>query len=187
LVLAAHIFSSIEPARVKPFAIEAVLAHSQQVSGLAREVARAEGLGQKDVEHAGMAGLLHDTGKVVLAGYLTERYREAMTLERDGGFSACDAERQVFGTTHAEVGAYLLGLWGLPDAIVEAVAFHHRPGDCPAPAFGPLAAVHVADALLHDEGGGRLDGNYLARLGAAERVEPWRLLLAQAAGGGGES
>jgi putative nucleotidyltransferase with HDIG domain len=187
LVLAAHIFTSIDPARVWPFSIEAVLAHSQRVSGLAREVARAEGLDRKEVEHAAMAGLLHDTGKVILAGYLPDRYREVLALERGRGLGSCDAERPVFGATHAEVGAYLLGLWGLPDPIVEAVAWHHRPADCPAHAFGPLAAVHIADGLAHDETGGSLNGDYLARLGVAGRVGEWRELLGQAAEHGGKS
>jgi HD-like signal output (HDOD) protein len=50
-------------------------------------------------------------------------------------------------TTHAEVGAYLLGLWGFRDDLIEAVAYHHRPGDCIATRFTPLTAVHVADAF----------------------------------------
>ena len=55
------------------------------------------------------------------------------------------------GTTHAEVGAYLLGLWGLPDPIVEAVAWHHNPGGCPGKAFTPLTAVHAADAIVRTD------------------------------------
>jgi HD-like signal output (HDOD) protein len=65
--------------------------------------------------------------------------------------------RALLGTTHAEVGAYLLGLWGLPDAIVEALAFHHCPSACPDQRFSPLTAVHIANALVHTEdspGGG---------------------------------
>ncbi len=186
LVLAATIFSRFAPGQLGPFSIDEVWAHSRAVARLAREVARAEGCAQKDVEYAAMAGLLHDTGKLVLAGYLPEQYRQALALAAERGLSACAAEREVFGSTHAEVGAYLFGLWGLPDPIVEAVAWHHSPGDCPAGGFGPLAAVHVADALAHGPDGGRLDRDYLARLGVAGREAVWQELLRSGAGEGWE-
>ena len=51
---------------------------------------------------------------------------------------------------HSEVGAFLMGLWGMSDRIVEALAFHHNPGHCPALGFSPLTAVHAANALDHE-------------------------------------
>jgi HD-like signal output (HDOD) protein len=79
----------------------------------------------------------------------------------------------VFGATHAEVGAYLLGLWGLPDPVVEAVAWHHTPARCPGESFTPLTAVHVAEAILGSEEGTRLDTDYLDGLKLGHRVEAW--------------
>lgn len=104
----------------------------------------------------------------------------SITLSARGKIAPLDAERQVFEATHAEVGAYLLGIWGLPDPIIEAVAFHHRPVEC-APTFAPLTAVHVADALAlehkRQENGEsepeRLDMGYLKQLGLAERLPVW--------------
>jgi len=99
-----------------------------------------------------------------------------------------EAEQAVFGAGHAEVGAYLLGLWGLPENVVEAVAFHHRPAASPHDEFCPLTAVHVADFLEHaaDEspratGGQAASGasapevlaEYLATLGLTGRFGPW--------------
>jgi putative nucleotidyltransferase with HDIG domain len=182
LVLAAHVFSRLNPERLRPFAIEGVWAHSQLVSRLAGLVARAEGCAQKEVEQASMAGLLHDTGKVVLAGYLPEQYRQALALAGEQGLPEIAAEREVFGATHAEVGAYLFGLWGLPDPIVEAVAWHHRPADCPAHGFGPLAAVHVANALAHGGQAEYLDADFLARLGRAGRLTAWQAMSEAEAG-----
>jgi putative nucleotidyltransferase with HDIG domain len=178
LVLAANIFSRFNPDLVRPFSIEGVWPHSQLVSRLAGLVARAEGCPQKEVEQAAMAGLLHDTGKVVLAGYLPEQYRQALALAAERGVSEIAAEREVFGATHAEVGACLFALWGLPDPIVEAVAWHHRPGDCPGDGFSPLAAVHVANALAHGGQVEHLDATFLARLGRAERLATWQVLTA---------
>jgi hypothetical protein len=94
-----------------------------------------------------------------------------------------EAEQARFGASHAEAGAYLLGLWGLPESVVEAVAFHHRPGFGPAGdgGFGPLTAVHAADCLEHEADPARAIGplasiapGYLEALGLADRLPAWR-------------
>jgi HD-like signal output (HDOD) protein len=89
-------------------------------------------------------------------------------------------EREVFGCTHAEVGAYLLGLWGLPDAIVEAVAWHHEPSKAHQTDFSPLIAVHAADHcdhLMHSYTNQNdvpnLDEKLLIELGLKDRMTAW--------------
>lgn len=74
--------------------------------------------------------------------------------------------------THAEAGAYLLGLWGLPLPIVEAVAHHHQPSRVPQQSFGVLGAVHAAVALATSQ---EPDRAYLEQMGVLDRVEEWRL------------
>ena len=90
------------------------------------------------------------------------------------------AETRVWGVTHAEVGGYLLGLWGLPYPIVEAVANHHEPGRVPGKEFGVLAATHVAKALVHEHRGraveSPLDTAYLTHLGVVDKLTEWREL-----------
>ena len=56
-------------------------------------------------------------------------YVRALERKKELKGDSAAAEREIFGVTHAEVGAYLLGLWGIPFPIVEAVAFHHRPNE----------------------------------------------------------
>jgi HD-like signal output (HDOD) protein len=73
--------------------------------------------------------------------------------------------------THAEVGAYLLGLWGLPSPILEAVAYHHAPAHVPQQEFGLLGAVHAAVALAN---GIDPDYTYLEQMGVRDRVDEWR-------------
>jgi HD-like signal output (HDOD) protein len=128
-----------------------------------------------------MAGLLHDLGQLVLATNLPDLYRTALVEAQAHGTTVWAAERALLGTTHAEVGAYLLGLWGLPDPIVEALAFHHCPSACPDQRLSPLTAVHIANALVHTEdsteaGGSSaaLDSAYVAQLGLTERLSTWR-------------
>jgi hypothetical protein len=92
-----------------------------------------------------------------------------------------DMERQVFGASHAEVGAYLLGLWGVDDPVVRAVYLHHEPGRDRRAGFSPLLAVHVANRLEHElvvispgYALNPLDELYLAASGLSERLPAWR-------------
>jgi putative nucleotidyltransferase with HDIG domain len=153
--------------------------HSQQVAELATQIAHAERAGDRVVRESGLAGLFHDIGRLTLASQLPGPYREVMGAMLSENLSAADAERRLFGASHAEVGAYLLGLWGLPDPLVEAVAWHHNPSACPGNSFTPLTAVHVADAVLRAEEGVLPDMEYLERLGLAERWDVWKELPAK--------
>jgi HD-like signal output (HDOD) protein len=128
-----------------------------------------------------VAGLLHDTGKVVLASNFPREYEDVIRIAREKQLTSFDAEREVFACDHAEVGGYLLGLWGLPVAVVEAITLHHRPLPNPQDTNGTLVAVHVANTLAH-EGVPRKDGvqnspidmNFLTQVGMGDRVEFWR-------------
>jgi HD-like signal output (HDOD) protein len=127
-----------------------------------------------------LAGLLHDIGFFLLVEHFPERHAEARALSRDEGISICEAERRGLGTTHAEVGGCLLGLWGAPDAIADAAAFHHRPSLSEAAGFSPLAAVHVADAVAAAQAlrlpadAAQVDLDYLTGIHCAERLDRWR-------------
>ena len=93
-------------------------------------------------------------------------------------------ESELLQVTHAEVGGYLLGVWGLPLSIVEAVAFHHAPGQVPGGELDTLAAVHIADALLEAEQNERLDVQreskldlaFVERAGLTAKLDVWRAL-----------
>ena len=94
-----------------------------------------------------------------------------------------EIEQSEFGVTHAEVGAYLLALWGIGPSIVEAVSLHHCPGEFPINDFSPVTAVHVSEVLQQEVAGpameclsSSLDLTYLERLKLADRVPYWRSL-----------
>jgi HD-like signal output (HDOD) protein len=95
------------------------------------------------------AGLLHDCGKLVLMTRLPDRYREVAPLAAAEKIPAAEAERRVLGAGHDEIGGYLLGLWGIPHAIVGAVALHHDPRRTRGAVLDPVGAVGVADLLAH--------------------------------------
>ncbi len=94
------------------------------------EIARlASRLAEKsaDADSAFMAGLVCDLGQLVLATVAPDKVKLARTEAARSNVLPHVAERALWGVSHAEVGAFLLGLWGLPNPIVEAVANHHTP------------------------------------------------------------
>ena len=126
LVLTTGIFSKFEQKRFVHFGIETLWNHSIKTGAIAKKIADKESADKHLSDNAFMAGLLHDVGKLVLMANVPDKYKAVIETIKEQNITLNQAEQSVFGTSHAEVGAYLAGLWGLPDAIVEAVAFHHQ-------------------------------------------------------------
>ena len=117
-------------------------------------------------------------GLSLAAGAVGALLAPSADAAREADKISAAAEREIFGVTHAEVGAYLLGLWGIPFPIVEAVAFHHRPNEV-APESRPLvAAIHMASGLIEEmtecdatqrsgdiDSSGRIDVSFLREAG----------------------
>ena len=181
LVLSLHTFSQYESTELGGISLVALRNHSLITAACAKHIARMENADAKLVDEAFIGGLLHDAGKLVLAANFSGPYARAMRLAQDGGLSFTAAEHGVFGCDHADVGGYLLGLWGLPVPVVECVSYHHHPGRTLENAFSPLTAVHAANVLAYELDqepvtGRRpeFDGDYLLRVGKAGRVGPWQ-------------
>ena len=183
LVLSIDVFSQFEGPTVEGLAPESVQKHCAETAAIAKLIAITEKATKEIADASFMAGFLHDVGKLILVQNMSDQYREVMVFMREKGVPLCEAERAVFGATHADVGAYLLGLWGLPESMVEATAFHHCPSKSFGDSFAPLTAVHVANALAHgrySEGRAaaveelELELDYLNQLGMADRVLVWQ-------------
>lgn len=121
--------------------------------------------------HARAASVLRDIGCSLLATNLTDEYRAAIAGWRGGDESIVQVEERVLGTTHAEVGARLLTLWGLPDELVEIVRYHHAPDRVRESLRVVTSVIHVVDSVVHP--GARLDRDALARAGVADHVSGW--------------
>lgn len=179
LVLSIHIFEQFDQGRQEGVSLEELWTHSIRTGILAKGIAKEEGQGPSVMDDAFTAGLLHDLGKPLLAVNFPHRYREVVEAVRCRKVQAWEVEQQVWGTTHSVVGAYLLRLWGLPDPIVEAVAFHHCATERVESVFSPLLAVSVANALEQGPRVGEdLSGlqplkNHLERLGMGDRFVRW--------------
>lgn len=114
----------------------------------------------KDVpgkEEAFVAGLMHDVGKVVMNNSERDRFMKSCELRKDRGMTDIEAEQEVFGFTHADVGSLLVKRWGLSEALQHAVFLHHEPdlAHSLASGFEPMVYVtHVADQICYRLGHG---------------------------------
>jgi HD-like signal output (HDOD) protein len=185
LILSIHAFCQFENAQGGPLKIETLWRHSLQVASLAKRISKLEGQDANAADEAFTSGLLHDVGKLVLAVNLPKEYTEATRLAKSG-LEIPLAEHQVFGANHADVGGYLLGLWGLPVPVVEAVALHHSPSRATHTVFSPLTSVHAANVLDWEQSSRangapapQMDVNHLKVAGVSSRVAVWRRAVAE--------
>ncbi len=173
LILTVKIFSEFKGTPQQARMMSQMSEHCLLVASLAREVARFEGQSKDIVGDAFIAGVTHDIGKLILAQNLPEEFEKVCAYARENRVASVDAEREMLGSTHPQVGAYLMGLWGLPAAIVDAVAFHHQPSLASSAAFSPLTATHIANCLISDE---PMDRPYLEQLSLADHLDDWTAL-----------
>jgi HD-like signal output (HDOD) protein len=181
LLLLVGVLGQFDASKCGGFSLDSFWSHGMGVAALARALTMEETKNAKLADLAFTAGLMHDLGKLLLAANLTEQYATVPVIAKQRKLATCDAERDIFGASHAELGAYLLVNWGLPLAILEAVAWHHRPHLSNEREFSPLTAVHVADALENERACGSESANpspvsrvYLKLLEMEGRMNRWR-------------
>jgi putative nucleotidyltransferase with HDIG domain len=187
LVLSLQVFSQFQQLKLVEFSVENLWKHSWTTGVLAKKLCEFEDAGTIITDEAFMSGLLHDVGKLVLAANFPVRLEENIRLARERQHTLWEQEFKVWGASHAELGAHLLSRWGLPPAVIEAVAFHHRPAQARCQTFCAVTAVHVANTLgrppapLGQLPQQSVDLDYLRGLGLTDRLESWRQMLQEAA------
>jgi len=188
---------SVEVSRMFPvsqalpeFSIDALQKRSLMVAQLAKRLLGHE----SGADSVLIAGMLQDIGQLVLAARSPQRFGMALTASARSKVPLHDVEFELLGSNHAEIGGYLLGLWGLPGKIVEAVAHHLEPVPG-ARVFDAASALYVANLLLTNpdiaaleivpERTAAIDLGYLRSLGVAHRLEEWRKIAREVSYGTG--
>lgn len=178
LVLSLHAFAQFDASSLGGLALEAVWTHSMHTAVCCKMIAGLEGLKGRIRDESFVAGMLHDTGKLVMASNDPERYGEV--LERAEEVGIAKAEEEAFGVNHADIGGYLFALWGLPKGVVDSVEFHHEPCASQDREFSTLALVHAANAIVtqqHAEafipGSTQMDAAFLEGIGLQDRYPEW--------------
>jgi len=183
LVLMAGVFTRFKGADRTRITMENLSFRSASIGMLAKEIARSENLDKTIANHACCAGTLSHVGTLMLMSGWPGKFAQVGEMADQEKSGIVQAEEKIFGTSHAELGAYLLGLWGFNNDIVEAIAYHHFPRNCIHRSSGALMALHVAQYLTRNDGridmendppGVSLDRTYLEELNVLGRLPEWR-------------
>jgi len=183
LAMAVPIFSSFVRSKCPDFPIDQIWEHSVQTGAIGRRISCRHLEDSFLGEQAFCAGVLHDLGKLILADGLPAEYAAAIQESLRTRTPLCAIESKYFHASHAEVGAYLLALWGLPMPLVEAVAHHHHPVHCGTQEPCLAGVVHIANALQHLENSSAqgvpspVDASYLKLVGLEQQFNLWRAEL----------
>jgi HD-like signal output (HDOD) protein/ActR/RegA family two-component response regulator len=186
LVLAVEIFRAFKPRKEFPgFSLERMQHHAQLTASIAARLPVPEHI----ADIAVVAGMLHDVGKLILAWKLSEHFERVLAEASEANCPIYTVEERIDGFSHAEIGAYLLGLWGIPYSVVEGVALHHGPGRVPHQGFDAVSAIYIANLLAHEleQSGSGSPAVYnlenrpeeLRALGVEDMVPEWRAMAAE--------
>ena len=167
--------------RTKGLHFAQTTAHGNRVAKTASLIAKLEGLSEEEQQRAYTAGMMHEIGRLILVSEMPEKYQEVIKLIESEKLSHFEAEREIFGSTHTEIGSYLLALWGIHDSIVEAVAFQNEPSKLSGSSSSLLYILHAANALEDelrpftlDETKIILDEEYMRAVEKWDDVDNWR-------------
>lgn len=182
LVLMGGFFSQFRGDAETTLTVERLSRRCLGIGALAKAIAEAENLDKPVTDQASCAGVLSHVGTLVLVARSPAKFKTVVSLVENDGLAITEAEHRVFGADHAELGAYLLGLWGFVDPIVEAVAYHHQPRRCRCRDVNAMMAVHAAQYLTRGDWDAQdseelvasaLDREYLTEAGVIERLPAW--------------
>lgn len=153
--------------------------HCWETAAFTQFFCREKGLVRGTCEEGFLAGLLHETGRLVLVDNFPDKYQAACDAARAAKSPLVPRLRDVFGTTPAAVGAYLLDLWGMPSGVVRAIAFLEKPEDEHAKSFslatGLYIADHIASRRFPPDPFPPMDWNrlYVRSMGGPEELAAW--------------
>lgn len=179
LVLTHGIFLESPGLQTQGLTLQDLWDHSLEVANGAMSLAILEGMDHSFQEAAFVGGILHDVGILVLAASFPEAYDRALEIAAQEHLHITMAEQRLFHISHAEIGAYLLGLWGIPLGTLESVRNHHLPVSLFPPGFTPALAVRAAEALLGERQTSPLFSSIplqeseFEAIGLSNRLESW--------------
>lgn len=183
LVLNTHVFHKFRTEILGEAEISYLWKHSLAVASFARHIAASEKADRQLADDCFTAGLLHDAGKLILASVMENKYHSVLDAVRKNGEKLVTAETEILGCSHAEIAAYLLGLWGLPENVIDGVAWHHAPSGSVQTGLSTALATHVA-AAFHElqspfwmQDNISLDLDCLNKNGFAGREQVWHKLV----------
>ncbi|MDF1611293.1 HDOD domain-containing protein [Stygiobacter electus] len=147
IVLTLSIISSFSKRiNLKGFRPIDLWAHSIAVGVISRNIAQA--LGEKKLENYFLAGILHDIGKIIFLEYAVEEYKKVFELAKKKEIIINDAEKQILGINHEEIGQLLAKKWRIPETIQNVILYHSKGSILKTPDF-LVSIVHLSNIIAH--------------------------------------
>ncbi|HEX3718988.1 MAG TPA: HDOD domain-containing protein [Verrucomicrobiae bacterium] len=179
VVLAQSLFKHYKATRHQELDVSKVWNHSWETAALAQRYCREKALPRSDGDEAFLAGLLHETGRLILVDNFPTEYQSACEAARKENLSLTDALAKTFGTTPSQIAAFLLDLWGMPPGAVQAVSELDRAARQSATDFSMASALYIADQMATRNSppdqflAAEWDADYVRSIGCPPEVEAW--------------
>ncbi|MAT44302.1 MAG: two-component system response regulator [Anaerolineaceae bacterium] len=178
LALSLHVFSQFNEDLLADMGLAKLWDHSLTVAGFSKIILQDLNHNPKQRDVGFVLGLLHDLGKLVLAQNLPRLYKPVLMEAERNEKPLIQLELERFGATHSDVGAYLLGVWGLDEVVMAVTAFHHEPENYVGEFRYEVAAVHIANCFANhiDKTDATLGihMDYLNALGITNQLSFWK-------------
>jgi len=174
LTLSAHVFSAIDGSGRSHRKLDEIQRSSLATATIARQMIKNRDLANE----AFTAGVVHDVGRIVILLAMPEEAQRIAAEAEASGRAEHELEQELLGVSHAEIGAYLLGVWGVPFSIVETTAYHHEPSRASPEVSPMLAPVHLASAMVLAAGRPGtppvLDSGFVEHAGLTAELDAWQ-------------
>jgi HD-like signal output (HDOD) protein len=179
VVLAQTLFKHYHSNSHPEFSLQRVWSHCWRTADLAQCYCREQKLPRQTQEEVFLAGLLHETGRLILMDNFPDQYQAACDAARQAQSPLGPQLRQVFQIAPCEIAAYLLDLWGMPETVVAAISLLEHPENEKAAAFTMASALYIADQIGSKDTPPdpfpteEWNAAYLRSIGCAEDIESW--------------
>jgi HD-like signal output (HDOD) protein len=179
IVLSQSLFKHYQARRHPEMDLSRVWNHCWETAALAQHYCREQELPRTAGDEAFLAGLLHETGRLILVDNFPDQFQSACDAARQRNLPLTVTLAESFDTTPSQIAAYLLDLWGMPSEVVEAVAALDPAARQNGNDFSLSSALYVADQMAARKTPpdqfptSDWDADYLRSIGCAPEVEAW--------------
>ncbi len=150
IVKSSQIFEKFKEFDESEISLKMLWEHSLRVASLSKLIAASSDLTETNCSDCVVASMFHDIGKFIFASKMKHQFSKAIAMVREEKCSLDVAEKCILGSSHAEVGAYLLARWGFSHDQVSILRSHHDESVMDSQAVTPQMVLFVADCLDHD-------------------------------------
>jgi len=170
IVIASALLSTVKKFPIeKKFNTSQFLDHSFGCGITAKIISNILNYNTGGLEFSG--GVIHDIGKIILSLYAPEEFMRILNYAYRNNKSFYDTEKELFGLTHCDFAEKLLKIWGLPDELIDCVAYHHNPKEAKNPIMASI--ISISDLFTYAEGIG-FGGNYSKFI--IDNEEGWKII-----------